>query len=110
MTTGVMKLHILGQKLGLALFKGIDPFSGVVPLPKQFSLPSEKDCALKGKNLLPVGANSLGANSFLLEQTPFQKETDVHESKQEVTDIVSLEKWWKTLPWVSDAIHYYDCC
>ena len=87
MTTGVMKLHILGQKLGLALFKGIDPFSGVVPLPKQFSLPSEKDCALKGKNLLPVGANS-----FLLEQTPFQKETDVHESKQEVTDIVSLEK------------------
>ena len=33
-----------------------------------FSLPSEKGCTLKGKNLLPRGANS-----FLLEYTPLQK-------------------------------------
>ena len=35
---------------------------------KLFYLPSEKGSAVKGKNLLP-----LGANSFLLEQTIFWK-------------------------------------
>ena len=34
----------------------------------RFCFPSEKGSTLKGKNLLP-----LGANSFLLELNPFQK-------------------------------------
>ena len=37
-------------------------------------------------------ASLLGANSFLLEQTLFQKGPDVQESQQEVTKIVSLVK------------------
>ena len=41
--------------------------------------PSVKGSILKGKNLLPW---AWGANSFLLEQTPFQK--DVQECKSEV--------------------------
>ena len=40
---------------------------------KLFYLPSGKGSNLKGKNLL-----SLGANSFLLEYTPFQKGIDVY--------------------------------
>ena len=52
-----------------------------------FLLLSEKGSTLKGKNLLP-----LGANSFLLEQTLFQKGTGVPESKQEVTKVVFLVK------------------
>ena len=40
---------------------------------------------LKGKNLLP-----LWANSFLLEQFLFQKGSGVQESKQEVTTIAPL--------------------
>ena len=47
----------------------------------------------KKKNLLP-----LGANSFLLEWTRFQKETDVQESKQEVTKVVSLLKYDQVYP------------
>ena len=43
--------------------------------------------SLKGKNWLP-----LGANSFLSEQTLFQKESGMQESKQEVTKVVSLVK------------------
>ena len=39
-----------------------------------------KRSTLKGKNLLPREANS-----FLLEQTPFQKEIELWKSKQEVT-------------------------
>ena len=46
----------------------MDIFTGEVTLSKLFCLPSEKGSAVKAKNLL-----SLGANSFLLEQTPFQK-------------------------------------
>ena len=34
----------------------------------------------------------LGANSFLLEQTPFQEGLGVQESDQEVTKVVSLIK------------------
>ena len=48
-------------------------------------LPSEKGSILKGKNLLPQGANS-----FLLELTPFQKGLGVQETKQELTKTVSL--------------------
>ena len=40
-------------------------------------LPSEKGSTLRGKNLLPEGANS-----FLLEQIPFQKGIGVQEGKQ----------------------------
>ena len=42
---------------------------------------------LKGKKLLP-----LGANSFLLEYIPFQKELGEQESKQEVSKVISLVK------------------
>ena len=38
-------------------------------LSKSFCFPSEKGSTLKGKNLLPLGANSL-----LLEEIPLQKE------------------------------------
>ena len=54
-------------------------------LSKLFYLPSEKVSTLKGKNLLP-----LGANSFLLEKTPFHKGLGVQESKKEITDNVTL--------------------
>ena len=49
--------------------------------------PTEKESVLKGKNLLP-----LGANSFLSEQINFQKGIHVEKSKQEVTKVVSLLK------------------
>ena len=49
------------------------PFSGKAS--NLFNLPSEKRPALKGKNLLPQGANS-----FPLEQTPFQ--VGKHKSKK----------------------------
>ena len=44
-----------------------------------YQSPSEKGSSLKGKNLLPWGANSfrvdpMGTNSFLLEWTPFSEE------------------------------------
>ena len=48
---------------------------------------SEQESTLKGRNLLPMGANS-----FLLEKTPFQKGSSVQESKQEVTEVISLAK------------------
>ena len=57
--------------------RGMDTLSGVATLSKLFCLPSEKGSTLKGKNLLP-----LGANSFLLEYTPFQKGLSVQVSKQ----------------------------
>ena len=52
---------------------------------KLFCVPSEKGSILIEKNLL-----RMGANSFLLEKTPFQKRIGVQESKQEVTKVVSL--------------------
>ena len=52
---------------------------------KMFLLPQWKGSIVKGNNLLP-----LGANSFLLEKTPFQKGIGVQEHKQEVTNIISL--------------------
>ena len=42
---------------------------------------------IKGKNLLPMGANS-----FFLESTPFQKVYGMQESIQEVAEVVSLMK------------------
>ena len=50
-----------------------------------FCFPSEKRSTLKGRNLLP-----LGANFFLLEKTPFQKGIGVLESKQEVMKVMAL--------------------
>ena len=41
--------------------------------------PSEKESTLKGKNLLP-----LGANSFLLELTHFQKELGIQYKQTEI--------------------------
>ena len=55
---------------------------GEATLSNLFSPPSEKGSALKGKNLLPKGANS-----FFLEQTPFQKGLGVKESKQEIENV-----------------------
>ena len=63
-----------------------------------FCIPSarEKRSTLKGKNLLPIGANS-----FLLEKTTFQKEDCAQESKQEVTKVVSLVNDFENLSIVS---------
>ena len=47
---------------------------------KLFHLLSEKGSTLRGKNSLP-----LGANSFLLKQTPFWNRVDELGSQQEVT-------------------------
>ena len=44
---------------------------------KLILLPSEKESSLKGKNLLPVGANS-----FLLEKTPLAEGTWCAETKK----------------------------
>ena len=52
---------------------------------QNFYLPSEKEYALKGKNLLP-----LGSKFFLFRVDPFQMGLGVQESKQEVTKFVSL--------------------
>ena len=49
--------------------------------------PSEKECTIKGKNLL-----LLGANSFLLEYTSFQKGFGVYNRKQGGTIVVYLGK------------------
>ena len=56
-----------------------------VTLPELICLRSEKGSILKGKNLLPMGANN-----FLLEKIPCQKGPGVQESKMEVTKVVSL--------------------
>ena len=52
--------------------KGMDTLSGKATQLDLSGIPSEKVSTLKGKNLLP-----LGANSSLLENTPFQKEFEV---------------------------------
>ena len=51
--------------------------SGAATLSNCFSLPSEKGSNLKGKNLLP-----LGANSFLSKETLFQNGLYVQRSRQ----------------------------
>ena len=58
-------------------------------------LPSKMESTLKGKNLLPREANS-----FLLEQTPFQKGLGTQESKTEVTKIVSCEHGRKSVRFI----------
>ena len=62
----------------------IDTLSREITLSKLFWLLSEKGFTLKGKNLLP-----LGANSFLLKYTPFQKGLGAQESNQGVRKVVS---------------------
>ena len=58
-----------------------------------------KKSILRGTNLLPVGANS-----FLLEKTPFQKGVGVQECKQKVTKVIPLcQKMAENLP--SNFIH-----
>ena len=47
--------------------------------------PSENGSTLEGKDLLP-----LGANSFLLEQTPFQKETSKHVTNRQSQKLSTL--------------------
>ena len=51
-----------------SVFRGMDTFSGETTLSTFFCLLFKKGFTLKGKNLLPLGANSL-----LLEWNPFQK-------------------------------------
>ena len=67
---------------------GTDSSLWVSTLSKLYCLLSENGSILKGKNLLP-----LGANSFFLELTPFQKGLRVHGSNPEVTKVVSLVKY-----------------
>ena len=64
----------------------MDTHSGKATLSKLFCL-FETRSTLKGKNLLPRGANS-----FLLELTSFQKGLCVPKNKHDVTKVVSLVK------------------
>ena len=64
----------------------MDSLSKKAALSKLFLSPSGKGSTLKGKNFfLPVGANS-----FLLESTPFQKGDSAEESKLEVIKVFPL--------------------
>ena len=67
--------------------RGTDTPLGEVTLSCCSCVSSVKGSTLKGKNLLPIGANS-----FFLKLIPFQKRIDILECKQEVTDVVSLLK------------------
>ena len=49
--------------------------------------PSKKESTLKGKTLLPVGANS-----FLLDQTPSHEGLGAQETKQIAAKVISLVK------------------
>ena len=60
-----------------AVLRGMNTLLGKVTLSKLF-VPFCWGFYSKGKNWLP-----LGANSFLLEQTPFQMEFDMQKSKQQ---------------------------
>ena len=62
-------------------------------------LPFGKGSTLNGKNWLPIGANS-----FLLELTPFRKEFFVQESKLEATKAHSLVKMTDNLPGASSPL------
>ena len=84
------KVILYNEKISICVddLRGIDTLSGETALTKCFFyLPSEMGSTLKGKNLLP-----LGANSFLVEESPFQKGFVVQTNKQEVSKIVSLVK------------------
>ena len=72
----------------IVFLRGVNTLSGEATQSNCFCLPSEKGSALNGKNLLPMGANS-----FPLEQIPFQKGPSIQESIPEVTKVVSLVKW-----------------
>ena len=65
----------------------MDTLSWETTLSKFFWLPSEKGSTLKGKSLLPMGANS-----FLLEQIHLQKGLVEQKSKQKIMKVVSLVK------------------
>ena len=66
-------------------FRGTDTLKGEITKWKMFLLPSKKGSTLKGKNLLPAGANS-----FLLVYTLFWKDPDEQGSKEEIKKVVSL--------------------
>ena len=57
----VCSFRYIQKKLGTIL-RGTATHSGEVTPSKLFYLPSEKESTVKGKNLIPVGANS-----FLLQ-------------------------------------------
>ena len=67
------------------MLSGMVTLSGEIILSRLLCLPSEKGFSLKGNNLLP-----LGANYFLLEETPYQRGFGHRESKQDVTAVVSF--------------------
>ena len=80
--------YIFSGNKGLFNFKGSDILSRVATLSQLFASLLKRGCTLKGKNLLPRGANS-----FPLECIPFfPKGLSVQESKQEVANGVSLVK------------------
>ena len=57
---------ITGRVVRKRILARLDKLSGETTLSQRFCLPYKNRSALKGKNLLPWGANS-----FLLEQTQF---------------------------------------
>ena len=101
------KMHVKKKKKKKKKKKGIGPASGkgkyntafrgvyTLQATRSKSLESENGSTLNGKIVFP-----LGASSFLLKQTPFQKGLHVQESKHEVTKLVSLVKLAVHLPGV----------
>ena len=79
----------------------MDTLSGET-MSKVFSSPSEKGSILQGKNLLP-----LGANSFLVELTPFQKGIVVQLNKQESLRLSPSVVMAKHLTSVFTSLKYY---
>ena len=69
--------------LGIYELRDIDRLSRVAALSKLFLVPYLNGSTRKAENLLPVRANS-----FILEQTSFQKGLCVLESKQDITEFV----------------------
>ena len=71
----------------MMFLRGIETLSGDATLSSLFLSPSEKWSTLRGKNLLP-----LGANSFLYRIDPFSEGEFHAMNKEEVTEIVSYCK------------------
>ena len=82
------------------MFMGMNIHSGEATLSKLFLSPFDQGFILKGKNLLPWGANS-----FLSETSPVHKGLSVHESKQEVRKVFPLVKMTKILHSVASHLN-----
>ena len=72
------------------VLRGIDIFSREITLSNLILSSSEKGSTLKGKNLLPVGANS-----FLLEETLFGMGLSTRKQPGSHRSYLPCEEWQK---------------